>query len=227
MTSRVTNCCKKSIWQTCDKVWQYIFPGAERHAHSTLSVQKNRNERIKWSSLFSGPCGPCVWWCSKSALGCLDLEKWFYFFNLSSVVLSFWKSCLWNILELGSLNDLGLPAPSSDINQLLLAKGSFDMQLHDTMWGWNKQWTGEWGKQGIFEEGEETGRRGGNATSEARISSKNVSPAAEYVEGAPSWDLYLRKKSEQENRTLRKRNGHLWQGSKGYESDLQRNSASM
>ena len=103
MTSRVTNCCKKSIWQTCDKVWQYIFPGAERHAHSTLSVQKNRNERIKWSSLFSGPCGPCVWWCSKSALGCLDRGKWFYFFNLSSVVLSFWKSCLWNILELGSL----------------------------------------------------------------------------------------------------------------------------
>lgn len=50
MTSRVTNCCKKkSIWQTCDKVWQYIFSGAERHAHSTLSVQKNRNEMIKWS----------------------------------------------------------------------------------------------------------------------------------------------------------------------------------
>ena len=40
-------------------------------------------------------------------------------------------------------------------------------------------------------------------------------------------DLYLRKMREQENKTYRKRNGHLWQGSNGYESDLQRNSASM
>ena len=163
-------------WKTCS---QYIICTKE---------SKWKDQMIL---LVLGPCGPCVWWCSKSALGCLDRGKWFYFFNLSSVVLSFWKSCLWNILELGSLmffewpwsacSELGHQAVAVSKRKFRYAITWHDVRVEQTM---NRRM----GQAGYL------WRRGGNATSEARISSKNVSPAAEYVEGAPSWDLYLRKK---------------------------------